>query len=630
MQQLSTRIRRIVVALLSCCALCTLQAQGKKDTAKINTLLETAFDLEDAFPDSTLQLAQQALQLSTTAQFPLGAAKAHMRIGSVYATKGFTTKAIARYKTALKLRDAQKAYTPAANSCIALSNAYTELGKSDSTFYFLYEALRYNQLSKNWQAIADTYLALGNAHEQYGNADKALSYYLKTEQLSRENKYTQGLEQSYSGLGFHYYNQGAVAKALTYFLKAEDILRNSEFVVDRARNLNNIATCYEQLKQYPKAKEIYFQTLYEYQRLGMKSDYGLCLSNIGNFFINQNQQDSAIVYLSQALQVSRSIDDLPQVAIALQRLSKAHYGKGNYKAAFDYNVQYSALNDSLLNKEKIASISDMETKYETELKEQQIVLLDAQNKTKSAQRNIFIIASILLLLLAIAILIGLFKTKKEKKISEALLLNILPAEVASELKQYGSAEAQFFDEVTVLFTDFKNFTQIAERLNPSELVNLLHTCFKTFDEIITRHQVEKIKTIGDSYMCAGGLPVPNKSRAIDVVRAGIEIQEYMATLVAQLAAEGKEPIVMRLGIHTGPVVAGIVGVKKFAYDIWGDTVNTASRMESSGEPGMVNISEYTYNLIKDEPEFHFTSRGKIITKGKGEMEMYFVGRSAVR
>lgn len=621
------RNRRLLLTLLSFCILFHLQAQGKKDTSKINALLETAIGVEAVFPDSAMHLAQQALKLSQSAKYRIGEAKAYTRIGSIYSTKGLSAKAIAYFKTALKLRDQEKAYMSAANSCIALSNAYTELGKSDSTFYFLFEALRYNQLTKDWMAMADTYLALGNANEQYGNAEKALGYYLKSEQISRDNKYTQGLEMSYSGLGFHYYTQGDVAKALSYFLQAEEILRTTDLAIDRARNLNNIATCYEQLKNYSKAKELYFQTLHEYEKLGMKNDYGLCLSNIGNFFNNQNQPDSAILYLKKAVQVSREIDDLPQVAIALQRLSKAYYVKEDYKTAFDYNVQYSNLNDSLLNNEKIASISDMETKYETELKEQQIVLLDAQNKTKSAQRNIFIIASLLLLLLAIAVIVGLVKTKKEKKISEALLLNILPAEVADELKQNGSAEAQFFDEVTVLFTDFKNFTQIAERLNPSELVNLLHSCFKTFDEIVTKHNVEKIKTIGDSYMCAGGLPVPNKSRAIDVVRAGLEIQEYMESLAAQFTSKGQEPVVMRLGIHTGPVVAGIVGVKKFAYDIWGDTVNTASRMESSGEPGKVNISEYTYNLIKHEPEFHFAARGKIHTKGKGEMEMYFVSRA---
>ena len=210
----------------------------------------------------------------------------------------------------------------------------------------------------------------------------------------------------------------------------------------------------------------------------------------------------------------------------------------------------------------------------------------------------------------------------EKERSENLLLNILPYEVADELKQKGTADAKQFDEVTVMFTDFKDFTKIAEKLSPTELVNEIHTCFKAFDEIITKYNIEKIKTIGDAYMCAGGLPVKNNTNALDVVNAAIEILSFITTHLAQRAQEGKEQFEIRIGIHTGPVVAGIVGVKKFAYDIWGDTVNTASRLESSGMPGKINISGTTYERIKDS--FPCTYRGKIQAKNKGEIDMYFV------
>ncbi len=155
----------------------------------------------------------------------------------------------------------------------------------------------------------------------------------------------------------------------------------------------------------------------------------------------------------------------------------------------------------------------------------------------------------------------------------------------------------------------------------------LNTCFKAFDGIITARGIEKIKTIGDAYMCAGGLPVPSSSTPAGVVQAALEMQAFMIARKKERDAQGKPAFEMRVGIHTGPVVAGIVGVKKFAYDIWGDTVNTASRMECSGEVGQVNISESTYALVKDEPGLVFTSRGKVQAKGKGEMEMYFVTRT---
>lgn len=212
--------------------------------------------------------------------------------------------------------------------------------------------------------------------------------------------------------------------------------------------------------------------------------------------------------------------------------------------------------------------------------------------------------------------------EKEKQISENLLLNILPAEVAEELKAKGSADAKQFDEVTVLFTDFKDFTKLSEKMTAKELVEEINTCFMAFDKIMETHGIEKIKTIGDSYMCAGGLPVANTTHAEDVVSAGLEIQKFILNRMDERTSSGKEPFQIRIGIHTGPVVAGIVGIKKFAYDIWGDTVNTASRMESSGEVGKVNISSSTYELIKDK--FKCTARGKVIAKNKVEMEMYFV------
>ncbi|MBK8498345.1 MAG: hypothetical protein IPL52_05895 [Flavobacteriales bacterium] len=218
--------------------------------------------------------------------------------------------------------------------------------------------------------------------------------------------------------------------------------------------------------------------------------------------------------------------------------------------------------------------------------------------------------------------------RKEKDRSEALLLNILPAEVAEELKAKGEAEAKLINEVTVLFTDFKGFTAMSEQLTPKELVKDLHECFSAFDAIMHKHNIEKIKTIGDAYMAAGGLPTPNNTHATDVINAAFEIRDFIAEGKAQKIAAGLPYFEIRIGVHTGPVVAGIVGVKKFSYDIWGDTVNTASRMESSGEVGQVNISEATYALVMDEHGLTFTPRGKVQAKGKGELEMYFVRRSS--
>ncbi len=214
--------------------------------------------------------------------------------------------------------------------------------------------------------------------------------------------------------------------------------------------------------------------------------------------------------------------------------------------------------------------------------------------------------------------------EEEKKRSDELLLNILPAETAEELKKTGSTKAKDFEQVTVLFTDFKNFTLMSEKLSAQELVNEINHCYSAFDTIITKYGIEKIKTIGDAYMCAGGLPVANKTNALDTVSAAIEMRDFINDEKQKRIEKGLPFFEIRIGCHTGPVVAGIVGIKKFAYDIWGDAVNIASRMESSGEPGKVNISGSTYELIKDK--FNCTHRGKIEAKNKGVIDMYFVER----
>lgn len=212
--------------------------------------------------------------------------------------------------------------------------------------------------------------------------------------------------------------------------------------------------------------------------------------------------------------------------------------------------------------------------------------------------------------------------------SDELLKNILPEEVAEELKEKGNSAARNFDFVSILFTDFINFTELSASMSAEELVSEIDESFKAMDSICEKYQIEKIKTIGDSYMAAGGLPVPTPDSVRNTVMAALEMQEFIGKRF-QTKDERDEPAFsMRVGVHSGPVVAGIVGVKKFQYDIWGDTVNTASRMESNGQKGKVNISQATYDFIKDDPAFSFESRGKVDVKGKGEMDMWFVSLSS--
>jgi len=212
--------------------------------------------------------------------------------------------------------------------------------------------------------------------------------------------------------------------------------------------------------------------------------------------------------------------------------------------------------------------------------------------------------------------------QQEKKKSDDLLLNVLPQEIAEELKATGKSKAQLFDNVSVMFTDFVNFTQISERLGADGLLEELNINFTAFDRIMELYGLEKIKTIGDAYLAVSGLPTANEHHARNAVLAALDIIKF----VQKRRTEVDHGLDIRIGINSGSLIAGIIGLKKFAYDIWGDTVNIAARMEQSGAPGKVNISETTYTLVKEE--FDCIHRGKIDAKHKGEMDMYFVNNIA--
>jgi len=212
--------------------------------------------------------------------------------------------------------------------------------------------------------------------------------------------------------------------------------------------------------------------------------------------------------------------------------------------------------------------------------------------------------------------------EKEKEKSDELLLNILPSEVAEELKEKGYTTAKSFDEVTILFSDIKGFTMVAENMTAQNLVKEIDTYFSAFDRIMQQYGLEKIKTIGDAYVAAGGLPEKNMATVKKVVEAAIAMQNIVDLFKNERTDQDLPYFELRIGIHTGPVVAGVVGIKKFQYDIWGDTVNLAARIEESCVPGKINISQNTYDLIKGD--FKCVHRGRIEAKNKGEINMYFI------
>jgi len=334
-------------------------------------------------------------------------------------------------------------------------------------------------------------------------------------------------------------------------------------------------------------------------------------------------------YAQRSLDLATQYKLKEQISDANLTLSKLYESNGNQVASLKHYKQHIAYRDSIINLENVQQIADLRTDFEVSQKQIEVDLLEQKRKT---QRIVTFATAIALFFIGILAILWyrryLFirKTKKiieeERDRSDRLLLNILPEETANELKLNGKVKAKKHEAVTVLFTDFKGFTSYSENLSPETLVETVDFYFSKFDTIIEKHGLEKIKTIGDAYMCAGGLNVSEDNHAHKMILAAKEITAFVEETKNNIAINDLT-FDIRIGINSGPVVAGVVGSKKFAYDIWGDTVNVASRMEAMSEPGKINVSQGTYELIKDTWTCEY--RGEIDVKNRGKLKMYFVG-----
>jgi class 3 adenylate cyclase len=433
--------------------------------------------------------------------------------------------------------------------------------KANSQEYVLADSVKINQLVNKARKI-------NNAKDSTHYSD-ALSYLLQATRIAEDLQLKQHMYQCYTALAVIYEKMHMPRMKKKYVLKAK-LLNVNYTLSDR--------TEIEKMQQELAAQQ---------ERYDLVSDQ-----------LEQTQEENA----SQKIDLEKQKKDntAKDTAILMQQLE----------------TQRKAAENKLLLREK--EVTDLKLKEEENA------------------RLRWIYASMFLFLLMLSV-VFLYISKRnygrklaeqnqvikaEKQKSDDLLHNILPHQTAQELKLNGKAKARLYDNVTVMFTDFKDFTQVSEQLSPTELVEEIDTFFQAFDHIIHNYHIEKIKTIGDAYLCVSGLPEPDAAHAEQIVMAARDIKKFVAERKEEFHKKGKLSFDIRIGIHSGPVVAGIVGFKKFAYDIWGDTVNTAARMESSGVVGKINISDTTYALVKDK--FQCTPRGKIEAKHKGVVDMYIV------
>ncbi len=658
------------------------------DTNKVNTYMELARLLVASNPDKALEYAEVAQKEANLRGFVKGEAQAYTALGAITNRKGDAEKALKFQNKALEIYQNIKDKKGIANALSNIGNIYDVKSNYPLALEYYQKALNIREETKDEKGILSSLNNIGAVYTKQANKnpdakelyEKSREYYSKGLPIAKRTK-NEALEASLlNNIGGTYHNQEDYEKALDYRLKALKIYQRTNNKIYLINSYNSIGGIYLKLNDLEKAIEYQFKSLEIAKEIKSKIGIAHAKNSLGEIYLAQKKYNQAMQEILPTLSILKEVGARNDLAESKHLLSEIYEATGDIKSALLAYREATALKDSIFNEANSKQMAGLQESFAVSQKEKEIQVQTEKQKASDARQkltNYMLLAIGIVLGLVILLLVFVYrslnKTKqlnsqinkqvvqlqeqreeintqneelhqsreeitaqrdalaetneiieKEREKSDTLLLNILPVEVAEELKEKGEATAKSYKKVSVLFTDFQGFTKRTAGMNPQEVIAELNQCFSKFDAIIDKYKMEKIKTIGDAYMCAGGLPAPNETNPIDAVRAGLEIQTYMEAYRAECEAKGEPYFRCRLGINTGEVVAGVVGTKKFAYDIWGDTVNTASRAESGGEVGMVNITEATYQEVKDYFECEY--RGQIEVKGKGAINMYFVLR----
>ncbi len=615
-----------------------------EDPSRADTVRFDAFyrvigaERHTALPDTVLRNAELLTAFAEKRGLKKRVGMALNVEGNAQCAKGRFDEATKTYERGLEVFRALGDRRNEAVVLNGLSNACSVKGDIAQSIEYLTRSLRIAEEFNDSTAIARVLGNIGVSYHMQEDYVNALDYYRRRIVVADAIGDKQCASEAWNNIAIIHLEQGDTLSALKEFERCQALAEEVGDETGVMYALMSIGGIHADQGDHARGMELFHRSFKMAEAMGDSAAMGRAYTEMGESFRDRGDMAKALDYTNRSMALAQRSEDVTAIRDAALLAYSVHKARGESKEALRMHELYITLRDSVSSDENRQAIMQQRFQYDYDKKE---ALMTAEQDKKDAvaaeelrrknlQRNAFIGGFGLMVLLAGVFFTQRNRISKEKKRSEELLLNILPAEVAEELKAKGEAEAKLINEVTVLFTDFKGFTAMSEKLTAKELVADIHECFSAFDHIMTKHSIEKIKTIGDAYMAAGGLPTPNDTHALDVVNAALEIRDFIAEGKARKVAAGLPYFEIRIGVHTGPVVAGIVGVKKFAYDIWGDTVNIASRMESSGEVGQVNISESTHMLVKNEPGFSFTPRGKVQAKGKGEMEMYFVYRSSHR
>ncbi len=655
------------------------------DTLRVQVLIALAGEHYLSSPGLAKKDCEEAMRLSERIKYENGLVNACGWLAYLYEQEGEITLALEYNKKSLALAEKNGNKKDQASILNNMAAIYKDQGRIDEALKLHIRSLKLRIATGNKEGMATSYNNIGLIFASQGNIRSALDFYSRSLKIYEDLKIADGISTTLQNIGFVYREQGDFDKAFDYYRRAwlmnrqtgdryatgyslngmgglfeetgnndsalfyySEALKLRREIDDKqgvSYSFKNIGGIYAKLGRADTAQKCFEQSLKGFEELGDKWGMAVTFNKLGGLYLDMGDALQSEKYLNRSLQLAKELGYPTGIRDAADNLQQLYRRQRQWQRALQMTDLYITMRDSVMNDNNRKASLRMQFRYEYEKKEAKLKVeqdkRDALAKAEIARqklvRNGFIAGFAVVLLFAVAVIRQRNRVRKEKKRSDELLLNILPEETAEELKETGTAKAKRYGSVSVLFTDFKNFTEAAGTLSPEELVAEINYCYSGFDQIMTRHNLEKIKTIGDSYMCAGGLPVSNHTHAEDCVRAALEIAAFInnrkehnggtgrwagSCIDAGLPKAPSPAFDIRIGIHTGPVVAGIVGIKKFAYDIWGDTVNIASRMESSGEAGKVNISGATYELVKEK--FICEYRGELEAKGKGRVNMYFV------
>ena len=521
---------------------------------------------------------------------------------------------------------------------------YSNLSDYPKAIEYHSKSLLINEEIGNKNGIAANLGNIGIVHSKLTDYPKALEYFSKALLIDEEIEDKDGIAVNLGNIGIIYRNLSDYPKALEYYAKALHINEEIGNNAGNATNLGNIGNVYKGLSDYPTALEYYSKAYVILEEIGHKHFQANALGNIGNVYIELSDCSKALEYFGKAIQISEEIGSKSSIASNLGNIGVVYATKES--TYYDAKKAEEYLQKSLQLAEEIGAKAPIKSVYETlhTLRlnegifeealdyykksvqiEKEIQSEDAKNKAQKFDQRRKIEED------EKARQLKLARFQEQEKI----LHNILPVKIADRILKQETFIADHFHSVSVLFMDLVGFTSLASIAPPKQLVYLLDSIFTKADEVLEQFGLEKIKTIGDGYLAVANVTRPLEHHQKATAQVALQLLETMRDFTVNIPSDlgdtiwikDMNDIEIRIGIHTGEVVAGIIGKNKYTYDLWGDAVNVASRMESNSEAGRIHISEQFAKSIEQHPEFNLIPRGEITIKGKGTMNTYWLEKA---